>query len=112
EEGAEWVGGAAKCAPALGKTANCQTPVSLTLAREPLWRKPTTGIAGCCPRATSGHAAAAPLSSVMNSRRLMSDMGRAPPALCQRRPWLYGWFAAIQGITERTAGPWATPEMF
>src|SRR5215472_16076733 len=23
-----------------------------------------------------------------------------------------GWFAAIHGITERPAGPWATPEMF
>src|SRR5262249_20515505 len=22
---------------------------------------------------------------------------RAPPALCQRRPWLYGWFAAHSG---------------
>jgi hypothetical protein len=27
-----------------------------------------TGIAGCCARAASGHAAAAPPSSVMNSR--------------------------------------------
>ena len=33
-------------------------------------RNPTTGIAGCCARAASGHAAAAPPSSVMNSRRL------------------------------------------
>jgi len=40
-----------------------------------LLRNPTTGIAGCCARAASGHAAAPP-SSVMNSRRLMS-----PPAL-------------------------------
>jgi hypothetical protein len=31
--------------------------------------KPITGIAGCCARAASGHAAAAPPSSVMNSRR-------------------------------------------
>ena len=30
---------------------------------------PITGIAGCCPRAASGHAATAPLRSVMNSRR-------------------------------------------
>jgi hypothetical protein len=30
---------------------------------------PTTGIAGCCARAASGHAA--PPSSVMKSRRLM-----------------------------------------
>ena len=34
-------------------------------------RNPITGIAGCCARAASGHAAAAPPSSVMNSRRLM-----------------------------------------
>jgi hypothetical protein len=30
---------------------------------------PITGIAGCCARAITGHAAAAPPSSVMNSRR-------------------------------------------
>jgi uncharacterized protein YchJ len=30
-----------------------------------------TGIAGCCARAASGHAAAAPPNSVMKSRRLM-----------------------------------------
>ena len=34
-----------------------------------LLRNPITGIAGCCARAASGHAAAAPPSSVMNSRR-------------------------------------------
>src|SRR5262249_17333228 len=34
-------------------------------------RKPTTGIAGCCARAASGHAAAALPTSVMNSRRLI-----------------------------------------
>src|SRR6516162_3508940 len=32
-------------------------------------RNPITGIVGCCARATTGHAAAAPPSSVMNSRR-------------------------------------------
>ena len=32
-------------------------------------RNPITGIAGCCARAASGHATAAPPSSVMNSRR-------------------------------------------
>jgi hypothetical protein len=30
---------------------------------------PITGIGGCCARAASGHAAAAPPSSDMNSRR-------------------------------------------
>ena len=40
-----------------------------------LLRYPITGIAGCCACAASGHDAAAPPSSVMNSRRLVSDMG-------------------------------------
>jgi len=38
----------------------------------------TTGIAGRYALAASGHAAAAPPSSVMNSRRFMSDMGLLP----------------------------------
>src|SRR5262249_17414155 len=33
-------------------------------------RSPTTSIVGCCARAASGHATAAPPRSVMNSRRL------------------------------------------
>src|SRR5439155_19615959 len=57
---------------------------------------PTTGIAGCCARAASGHAAAAPPMSVMNWRRLMSlNRGRA---LGLPHP---------QTSTERSAGPWA-----
>jgi hypothetical protein len=36
-----------------------------------LLRYPITGIAGCCAPAASGHVAAAPPSSVMNSRRLI-----------------------------------------
>src|SRR5262245_41829227 len=36
-----------------------------------LSRNPITGIAACCARAANGHAAAAPPSSVMKSRRLM-----------------------------------------
>src|SRR5215831_2546319 len=54
-------------------------------------RSPTTGIVGCCACAASGHAAAAPPSSVMNSRRFMSSMGdflpyalSAPPDPCAR----------------------------
>ena len=34
-----------------------------------------TGIAGCCARAASGQAAAAPPSSLTNSRRIMPNMG-------------------------------------
>ena len=45
-------------------------------------RNPITGIAGCCARAASGHAAAAPPSSVMNSRRLAAWM---PPVGFVRR---------------------------
>jgi hypothetical protein len=36
-----------------------------------LSRNPMTGTFGCCARAASGHAAAAPPSSVMNWRRFM-----------------------------------------
>src|SRR5262249_27543745 len=39
--------------------------------------KPITGIAGCCARAASGHAAAPPIN-VMNSRRF-TDASRASP---------------------------------
>src|SRR5262249_28518647 len=39
---------------------------------------PITGMVACCARAASGHAAAAPPSSVMNSRRLRSSMGSSP----------------------------------
>jgi hypothetical protein len=63
-----------------------------------------TGIADCCARAASGHAAAAPPSRVMNSRRLMSGMGACfPPLVPTKR---------TEGITERAAGPRATSEMF
>jgi hypothetical protein len=36
--------------------------------------RPTTGIAGCCARAASGHAAVAPPMSVMTSRRPMQSV--------------------------------------
>jgi hypothetical protein len=44
-------------------------------------RNPTTGIFGCCARAPSGHATAAPLINAMNSRRLIvapRDQNDAP----------------------------------
>jgi len=44
---------------------------SAKVSRVELRSIPTTGIAGCCARATRGHAAIAPPSSVMNARRLM-----------------------------------------
>jgi hypothetical protein len=48
------------------------------VAADVLLRKPTTGIAGCCARAASGHVAATPLTSVMNSRRLASPHLTSP----------------------------------
>ena len=43
------------------------------LPSDTLLRNPITGIAGCCARAASGHAAAPP-SSPMNVRRFKSSM--------------------------------------
>jgi hypothetical protein len=43
-----------------------------------LLRKPITGIAGSRASAASGHAAAAPPSNDMNSRRLMAALTRSP----------------------------------
>src|SRR5215468_4753350 len=54
-----------------------------------LLRNPITGIAGCCARAASGHAAAPP-NSVMKSRRLM---GAYPKA---RSPTDYSRFGVDQ----------------
>ncbi len=39
---------------------------------------------GCCARTASGHAAAAPPRSAMNSRRLMPDMGVPTPGMAMR----------------------------
>jgi hypothetical protein len=54
-----------------------------------LLRNPITGIAGCCARAASGHAAALP-SSVMNERRLIghpsSGLGPHITRRCGRTP--------------------------
>src|SRR5262245_18558755 len=55
------------------------TPRNLTVSLRP--RNPIIGTVACCARAASGQAAAVPPSSVMNSRRLMSDMGAPPPVL-------------------------------
>jgi hypothetical protein len=60
---------------------------------------PIEGIVGCCALAASGHAAAAPPSSVMNWRRLRSGMGSSPepavPAyrrlrMARKRPQVLG----------------------
>ena len=46
-----------------------------TTTADPEARYPMTGIAGCCARATTGHAAALP-SPAMNSRRRIRDLPR------------------------------------
>src|SRR5215813_1979536 len=58
-------------------------------------------MAACCARAGSGQAAAALPSSVMNSRRFMTDMGLAPPRAAG--------LPHAQLSTEGPAGPWANP---
>jgi hypothetical protein len=55
--------------------------------------KPTTGIADCCARAASGHAAAEPPTSVMNSRRLTRSPRRraraVSPEFRDQAPWQF-----------------------
>src|SRR5262245_13419857 len=97
-----------------GSPASVQT-ISSTISRfsaRPIWRKPDrnastsersypldgepngsrpilTGLLACCARAASSpvrNAVAAPLSSVMNSRRLMSNTGGPPTASRRHRP--------------------------
>jgi len=71
---------------------------------DPMLKKPTTGIADCCARAASGHAAAAPHSSVMNSRRLMPDIGLPPRFGAAGLP-------RAQAAAGRPESLWARPEM-
>src|SRR5215470_16536276 len=77
-------------------TAGAPPPETITLtcwrngAADAALRNPITGIAGCCARAASGHAAAPP-RSVMNWRRLRAGMG-------------------FQPSTEKFAGPWVNPD--
>ena len=70
--------------------AKCIGEVGKSAAVCPL-RNPITGIAGCCARAASGHAAAAPPSSVMNERRfIQSPRRRATGTILGssiRAPW-------------------------
>ena len=58
------------------------------LSSEALLRKPITGIVGCCARAASGHAAVAPQSSVMKSRRLTRSPRRRARARLSGFPGL------------------------
>src|SRR6516165_8026269 len=80
---------------------------------EAIWRNPITGIAACCARAAIGHAAAPP-SSVINSRRLIvAPRGSKPhtasshsrPGLgtgrggCELRPIVLDWQCRLWGPT-------------
>jgi hypothetical protein len=64
----------------------------------------------------SGHATAAPPSSVMNSRRFMSAIGVCSPPYANAGHQMAVACAVglprAQGITEGTAGPLGTPELF
>src|ERR1700730_12451570 len=60
---------------------NAATRCALSSGERAL-RNPITGTAACCARDESGHAAAPP-SSVINWRRLMSSIG---PSFCRRSP--------------------------
>ncbi len=76
----------------------------LVLSGELLLRNPITGIAACCPRAASGHAAAAPPTSEMKLRRFMTDMGFSPHPVRPVSPH-------PKPTTQGSAGPWGRPEM-
>src|SRR5262245_8070168 len=66
------------------------------------------GVASCCARAASGHAAAAPPISVMNSRRLMPDKGFLPPAWREPNELVY---RMISLPPSGRASPWDRPEL-
>src|SRR5262249_47253389 len=59
--------------PGLGETLRLGPPIR----QDRLLRNPMTSIVRCCARAASGHVAAPP-SSVMKWRRLVSSMGSSP----------------------------------
>ena len=67
-----------------------------------LLRNPTTGIAVCCASAASGHAAAEPPSSVMNSRRFTRSNCICCPS--QGLPWHHTALARIKLGAHCSAG--------
>src|SRR5215472_11775322 len=56
--------------------AHVENPGETSVGPYRLLRNPITGIAPCCPRAASGHVAAALPSSVMNLRRIIQSPRR------------------------------------
>src|SRR5215831_14223383 len=66
-------------------------------------RTPTRAtVLACCARAASGHTAAPP-SSVMKLRLLMSDIGVPPPPV---------GLPHAQPAADGSASPWGRPELF
>src|SRR5262249_18203048 len=67
-------------------------------------RNPIPGIAACCARAVSGHAATVPQPSRMTkSRRRIPDTRASPLAVGPPHP---------QPTTNLVAGPWGGPELY
>src|SRR6516165_2398209 len=77
-------------------------------------RNPTTGIAGCCARAASGHAAAEPPSSVMNLRRCNRSDGivlTVSPGPIAGYRFRRGQSAGSSAVVQPKAGAHRTPEI-
>jgi hypothetical protein len=78
------------------------------LRQAPIVVQERSGIAGCCPRAVSGHAAAAPPMSHMNSRRLTSSTGlpprSGPAALAMTTSWPTAHAVALLQAQRTTEG--------
>src|SRR5262249_7532556 len=86
------------CAKPAKRAGSCGSSMAVDI-NTPMRRT----LSACCARAASGHAAAAPPRSVMKSRRIMTDMGLAPPRAAGLPP--------LQPNTERPAGPLGNPEI-
>lgn len=68
-------------------------------------RNPITGIAGCRARAVSGHAAAAPPSPAMNSRRRIGRLPRQADSLSRTRLHVNGLPRTTNGPSPLTTSP-------
>src|SRR5260370_20094871 len=67
-----------------------------------LLRNPITGTVDCCARAASGHAAAAPATSVMNSRRSFDNLvGEDVQLRRDRHPERVGCLAIDDQLEQR-----------
>jgi hypothetical protein len=64
---------------------------------------PITGTAGCCARAASGHAAAAPPSSIVNARRFNASASR--PSVRKNSTPQYGGACRAAGLGDTKKKP-------